>query len=532
MRTTKSLKDVRAALAGGHTVVPLVRELAADTLTPVAAFLRLARGEDRSFLLESVEGGERVARYSFLGARPAETLAVREGRALLRKPDGSESPLPGEPLEALGRRLARWRAPREPGLPRFCGGAVGWVGYELAGRLEPTARLRAAEGDEARLMVFQRAVAFDHARRRILLIANVAPDGQRTDLAFREASDALDELEERLGRPEPPPAGGERHAPPGTAVLCRQPPPVRQGPGRGRGGRPRTMLGDAAFLAGVARLKRHIRAGDIFQAVLSERFETPLRSHPFSVYRALRSLNPSPYMFYVSSGDETVLGASPEMLVRVEDGTVETRPIAGTRPRGRDEREDARLEASLRASVKERAEHLMLVDLGRNDVGRVARPGSVRVGSFMEVERYSHVMHLVSSVTGRLKAGLTPWDAFGACFPAGTVTGAPKIRAMQLVAGLEPRPRGAYAGAVVYCDFQGNLDSCIAIRSLFVKGGLARAQAGAGVVADSSPRRELAEVKSKAAAVLEAVRLAALDRRPRRRQTSSARRRGLAGLAA
>ncbi|MBI5211412.1 MAG: anthranilate synthase component I family protein [Elusimicrobia bacterium] len=490
--TTKSLKDVRAALAGGHTVVPLVRELAADTLTPVAAFLRLARGEDRSFLLESVEGGERVARYSFLGVRPAETLAVREGRALLRRPDGSESPLPGEPLEALGRRLARWRAPREPGLPRFCGGAVGWVGYELAGRLEPTARLRAAEGDEARLMVFQRAVAFDHARRRILLIANVAPDGQRTDLAFRESSDALDDLEERLGRPERPPV---------------------RGPGRGLGRQaqgPRTMLGDAAFLAGVARLKRHIRAGDIFQAVLSERFETPLRGHPFSVYRALRSLNPSPYMFYVASGDETVLGASPEMLVRVEDGTVETRPIAGTRPRGLDEREDARLEASLRASVKERAEHLMLVDLGRNDVGRVARPGSVRVGSFMEVERYSHVMHLVSSVTGRLKAGLTPWDAFGACFPAGTVTGAPKIRAMQLVAGLEPRPRGAYAGAVVYCDFQGNLDSCIAIRSLFVQGGVARAQAGAGVVADSSPRRELAEVKSKAAAVLEAVRLAGL----------------------
>ncbi|MBI3505920.1 MAG: chorismate-binding protein [Proteobacteria bacterium] len=489
----KTLKDVERALRRGTNVTPLVREIPADTVTPVAAFLRLADRKSPSFLLESVEGGERLARYSFLGTRPFETLLVRDGAALSRDASGRQTPLPGNPFMALGRRLAQFKAAPEPGLPRFTGGAVGTIGYEMVRHLEPSVRLRAGEGPEAKLFLFKNLVAFDHVRHRMLLIANVERrSGVSLGRAYRQACVALDEMEARLSKPGP-----ER--------------PLASG-GSAAGLEPKAALGKAAFKAGVERLKGNIRAGDIFQVVLSDRFEVPLKSEPFAVYRSLRAINPSPYMFYVGDSNEAALGASPEMLVRVENGIVETRPIAGTRPRGRDEEEDRRHEKNLLASVKERAEHVMLVDLGRNDVGRVSRPGTVEVPAYGHVERYSHVMHLVSSVRGKLKPGMTPWDAFAACFPAGTVSGAPKIRAMQLLSELEPVARGLYAGAVVYSGFTGSLDSAIAIRSLSVlrSGGrrVARFQAGAGIVADSRPEREHDEILNKSRAMREAIRRA------------------------
>jgi len=414
-----------------------------------------------------------------------ETLRVRGGSAWSQR-KGRRERLPGCPFQALGARLDAVRALPAPGLPPFCGGAVGHLGYEMSRYLEPSLALPPSDEDEACLMVFPDVAAFDHLRQKLLLIANVIPGSGSVSRACCRASDALDRMQARLEAP--------LRAAPLPALKERVPARVR--------------LGGAAFQRGVRELKRDIRAGEIFQAVLSERFEFPLPGDPFGAYRGVRGLNPSPYMFYIAGGGEAVLGASPEMLVRVHGSEVETRPIAGTRPRGRDTVEEARLRRNLLGSVKEKAEHLMLVDLGRNDLGRVCRPGSVRVESFMQVERYSHVMHLVSSVRGRLRRGLSAWDAFGACFPAGTVTGAPKIRAMQLVAELEKAPRGFYAGAVVYRDFQGNLDSAIAIRSLAVRrrGGraLASVQAGAGIVADSRPEAELQEVRSKARAMLEA----------------------------
>ena len=489
----KTLKQVKAAFARGANAVPLVREMPADTLTPVAAFLRLDARRGPSFLLESVEGGERLARYSFLGTEPIETLTVENGEAVARDALGREERLPGNPFFALGKRIAAYRAPVEPGLPRFCGGAVGTVGYEMVRYLEPSVRLAPAEDPEAKLHVFKNVVAFDHVRHRMLLIANViAGRGASAGGAYRAACRSLDEMQRRLSRPR-------RESP-------------RRPNGGSNGASETAALGRGPFAAGVERLKAHIRAGDIFQGVLSDRFETPLNCEPFAVYRALRAVNPSPYMFFLGDRDEAVLGASPEMLVRVEDGAVETRPIAGTRPRGRDEAEDLRLERNLLASVKERAEHVMLVDLGRSDVGRVARPGSVAVPSYMQIERYSHVMHLVSSVRGRLRRGITPWEAFAACFPAGTVSGAPKIRAMQLISEIELVPRGLYAGAVVYYGFGGTLDSAIAIRSLSVRRVAGkrwgRFQAGAGIVADSNAKREREELMNKSRAMREAIRLA------------------------
>lgn len=486
----KSEREVRAALRRGADVVPLVKSLPADTSTPVAAFLAL-RGKSPGFLLESVEGGERYARYSFLGAEPFETLEVQDGKLKISRGADART-VDGCPFKALGAALSGYRALPEPGLPPFTGGAVGHIAYEMLARLEPTTGLKPPPGEpEARLRIFADVVAFDRLRQRMVLCANVvAAPGEAVGRAYRRAEAALAAMEARLTRPPRP--QGRR---PGGARLSL-----------------RSRLGATRFLAGVRDLKGAIREGEIFQAVLSERFETPFSASAFDAYRRLRALNPSPYLFYIGDEEDALFGASPEMLVRVEGADIETRPIAGTRPRGADEESDRRLERDLLASVKERAEHLMLVDLGRNDVGRVAAPGSVRVPSFMKVERYSHVMHLVSSVRGKLARGKTAWDAFGACFPAGTVTGAPKLRAVELVAGIERSPRGFYAGAVVYRDFQGNLDSAIAIRCVAVRGKgdgrRAILQAGAGVVADSRPAAELAEVRAKARATLEALRAA------------------------
>ncbi|MBI3299631.1 MAG: anthranilate synthase component I family protein [Elusimicrobia bacterium] len=448
---------------------PILRELPGDLLTPVGAYLRL-RGKSPSFLLESGASSGGAARWSFLGTGPVETLTVKDGAAR----SSTEGVLPGNPFMALGKRLAARRAADVPGLPPFAGGAVGWVGYEMMRHLEPKAGLKTPPGDEARLWVFPEVVAFDHARGRLLLVSNSGSRG------------ALDALQRRLSSP------------------------VREAKVSNTKTAVRGLMSAAAYQAGVRKIKEHIRAGDVFQAVLSAPFETSSSSSPAEVYRRLRRLNPSPYMFLLEDGPEAWLGASPETLVRCHQGNLETRPIAGTRPRGAGPEEDARRERDLKASVKEGAEHLMLVDLGRNDLGRVARPGSVRVPVFRSIERYSHVMHLVSTVTGRLGPGRTAWDALAAAFPAGTVSGAPKIRAMSILGGLESEPRGFYAGAVVYHDFHGNLDSAIAIRSLRMKreraGWLVRAQAGAGIVADSRPAAEWAEVNAKAAAALAAVR--------------------------
>ncbi|UCF81842.1 MAG: chorismate-binding protein [Acidobacteriota bacterium] len=517
-----SLKALREKAQRGN-VIPMVFEMTSDTLTPVAACLRLAlprlesRGSGRaktphggSFLLESVEGGDRLARYSFLGIEPYETLRIRDGQAWLERAGECRALTPegagpeGNPLRALGAYLSRFHAVEDPELPRFAGGAVGFVAYEAIRHLEkiPVRPPRSGE-DEACLMLFRSLVAFDHVRHRLLLISNVITDRSK-DLrrAHREAGDSIESMRERLLRLED---GAVTRAASGKS-------PVR----RGRTPRIPTegAMGRDAFCEGVRRLKRHIRAGDILQGVLSEQFSLPVRAEPFSIYRALRTVNPSPYMFYLNTGRDVVLGASPEMLVRVEGRTLETCPIAGTRPRGRTYEEDRRLERNLQASVKERAEHLMLVDLGRNDIGRVAAPGSVSVKNFMHIEYFSHVMHIVTSVQGRLRKTRSPWDAFSSCFPAGTVTGAPKIRAMEILADIEPVRRGPYAGAVVYHDFQGNLDSAITIRSLLVRpssrsgGREAVVQAGAGVVADSRPEREWQEVLSKSGAMFEAIRLA------------------------
>ncbi len=490
----KTLREVRRELADGVNVVPLAREVAADTLTPVAAFLRLANDRSPSFLLESVEGGERLARHSFLGTRPFETLRVERGRVHRRTEEGAETILDGHPFWTLGDCLDRLRAKPDPALPPFRGGAVGTIGYEMARHLEPSVRLREPDSAEAELFLFRNVVAFDHVRHRMLLVANVVGDGGRPlSAAYRRACDDLDEMEVRLlrGRAEP----RRLAAPDGMPRASSS-----------------AAMGRHGYLDGVERLKRHIRAGDIFQAVLAERIELPLRATPLAVYRALRSLNPSPYMFLIGTRDDAVLGASPEMLGRVTGNAIETRPIAGTRPRGLTEEEDSRRERQLRSSAKESAEHVMLVDLGRNDIGRVSRPGTVRVSSFMQVERYSHVMHLVSSVRGRLRRNMSAWRAFAACFPAGTVSGAPKIRAMQILSEIEPVPRGPYAGAVLYRDFGGNLDSAIAIRGLSVRpipgGRVARVQAGAGIIADSNPAREYEEVLDKSGAIREAIGIA------------------------
>jgi anthranilate synthase component 1 len=465
------------SLARQGNVIPLCREIGADLLTPVAAFLRIARGARLPFLLESVEGGEAIARYSFLGRDPARVVRA--------------APAEGGPLETLRRAVAPYRAVRLPDLPRFAGGAVGYLAYDVVRSLE---RLPGPGRDDLRIPdvlfgLYDTVLAFDHLRQRIQIVSNIMTEDEtgpvgprRLRERYRRARSRIEAMERLLRRPAAPR-------------------PVR----RGRGGRWSANVGEAAYKEGVRRAKQYIRAGDIFQVVLSQRFERRAAASPFSIYRALRRINPSPYMYYLDLGEVTLAGASPEMLVRVEGDRIRTRPIAGTRPRGRDEEEDARLESELRSDPKERAEHVMLVDLGRNDLGRVCRPGSIEVSRFLGVERYSHVMHLVSEVTGRIRPDRDGFDGLLACFPAGTVSGAPKVRAMEIIDELETTRRGPYAGAVGYVDFSGTLDSCITIRTVVMKDGVARVQAGAGIVADSVPEREFRECVSKAGAMIDAI---------------------------
>ncbi len=471
------MSEPRRAVA--HT-----REFLADTLTPLGVYRRLALLSPYRFLLESVTGGEQVSRYSFLGAWPSELYRLHPDR-LEREVRGRCEALPGPPLTALRAVVAGITAAAGPA--PFSGGFVGWFGYDLVRLLE---RLPGRPADRYGLPVavlgrFDRVLVFDHARQRLLGIANEIED----EVSQADAEQALDELEAMLR------GGGSGHA----AVLpASMPPPVLAEP----------SLSADEFRAAVGRAKEHIAAGDIFQVVLARRFRMPFRGSALALYRALRLVNPSPYMVLWETPEVALVGASPEMLVRKTGDRVTTRPIAGTRPRGADAEADRRLADELLADPKERAEHVMLVDLGRNDLGRVARPGSVRVASFMEVERYSHVMHLVSDVEGTLAPHLNGLDALLASFPAGTVSGAPKIRAMEIIDALEPESRGPYAGAVGYLSYGGDLDTCITIRTLVVGGGEASVTAGAGIVADSDPAAEERETENKAAAMLQAVALA------------------------
>jgi len=480
-------------LARRGTFVPVVKEIMADLLTPVSAFLKIAEHSDYAFLFESVEGGERVARYSFLGKDPFLVLKVRGGRTMIDR-SGVQTET-DEPFVPVVRRLmAEFQSPYVPGLPRLTGGAVGFIGYDAAPLLEPAleeawrgAPWASGEAeDDAGFMLFDTVLAFDHVKHRILIVANARITADEDlEALYGFACAKIGFLERELER-------GLSHAEAGKSG----PPEVR------------TNQTKEHFENGVRTIKEHIAAGDIYQGVLSQRFEADITADPFTVYRALRHVNPSPYMYFMRLGGLSIVGSSPEMLVRVEGGRAETHPIAGTRPRGVTDEDDLRLGEELRRNEKERAEHVMLVDLGRNDLGRVSEFGSVRVPQYMTLERYSHVMHLVSRVEGRLAADQDHLDALVACFPAGTVSGAPKIRAMQILAALEPTRRDVYAGAVGYIDFAGNLDFCIAIRTITIRDGKARVQAGAGIVADSNPAAEYEETRDKARALLQALAMA------------------------
>ncbi len=475
-------------LAKRATFVPVVKELVADLLTPVSAFLKVAEHSDYAFLLESVEGGEHVGRYSFLGKDPFLILRGRNGQTVMERA-GVTTDADKPFVDTLRELMNSFQSPFVPGLPRFTGGAVGYFGYETAAWFEPTAARAGAGpsiGDDAGFMVFDTVLAFDHVQHRILLISNarISPDEDLRSLyqfACAKIEFLQSELERALSLKRP--AGGE------DVTLT-----------------PNMSQDDYESI--VKRAKEYIAAGDIYQVVLSRRFEAEVSVDAFTVYRALRHVNPSPYMFFIRMGERSIVGASPEMLVRVEGRHAVTHPIAGTRRRGATDEEDQRLAEELKRNEKERAEHVMLVDLGRNDIGRVCDYGTVRVPTFMALEKYSHVMHMVSVVEGQLAEGRDRLDALVSCFPAGTVSGAPKVRAMQIINELEPSGRGLYAGAVGYLDFAGNLDFCIAIRSILLEHGKAFIQSGGGIVADSNPTAEFEETRDKARAMIRALELA------------------------
>ncbi len=505
-------------LARAHTLVPVSKAISADVLTPVSAFLSVAAHEPHAFLLESIEGGEKIARYTFLGARPYMIVSARGGEVAVDRPGArrtkhevnppasARSSHDGQPrvLAVLRDLLREHRPAPVEGLPPFTGGAVGFFSYDLVRQLEKIpAKAKDDVGvPDAVFMFFDRLLAFDHVRHEIHIIA-VADVRKDAKGAYQRALRDIAAIEKRLRTPVAPkprkPVAGEVKL---HANMTR-----------------------ATFIKSVERAKDYITAGDIFQVVLSQRLDFDPGAAPFDIYRALRRVNPSPYMYFLRMGGMHVLGASPEMLVRVTGRHIEYRPIAGTLPRGRDDAEDRRLEHLLRNDPKERAEHVMLVDLGRNDVGRVSDYGTVKVRDLMYVERYSHVMHLVSAIEGRLRDGLDAFDALAACFPAGTLSGAPKVRAMEIIEELEPLRRGIYGGSVLYADFAGNLDSCITIRTMLTVPEKKRAdavlhdartprrvrayvQAGAGIVADSDPESEHQESLNKARALVRAVEMA------------------------
>ena len=468
-----SLEEVQAH-AGSANLVPVYREINADLETPVSAYLKVARGP-YSFLLESVEGGERIARYSFIGTDPMEVIKTGPNEDL-----GAVDPL--EPIE---RMLSKYKLADVDHLDKFNGGAVGYISYDAVRYFEklPTPDVDPLDVPESIFMMTTTYLVFDHVRHKIKVVSHAHLDGD-AEAAYDDATARIDDVIRRLNTqprlPEP-----NLDQPTGSDVEFNM---TRE-----------------RYDGMVKKSREYIIAGDIIQTVVSQRMSRPTSAHPFQIYRSLRAINPSPYMYYLELDGFQIVGASPELLVQVVDGQVAVHPIAGTRRRGRNEAEDLALEEELRNDEKERAEHIMLLDLGRNDVGRVSKPGTVRVTQTLDIERYSHVIHLVSHVTGQLQDGYTNYDALRACFPAGTVSGAPKIRAMEIIAELEPDRRGVYAGAVGYFDLSGNMDTAIAIRTLVVKDGVAHVQAGGGIVYDSTPEFEYMETLHKAGAILTAI---------------------------
>ena len=486
-------------LSRKHSLVPVYRTVTADLETPVSAFLRIASEEPEAFLLESVEGGEHVGRYTFIGIQPYRKIVSR-GTHITVQEGKKRRAFNGDIFEELKQALSGHTPARLPGLPPFTAGAVGFFSYDVVRQIE---KLPATAVDElgvpdACLMFFDQVLAFDHVKKEIHLIATADLTREPREGAYERSVRRLDRMERRLAQALPK---AKKRKPLGKLKLV-------------------SRTSKPAFLKAVSKVKEYVASGDVFQCVLSQRFDCVPEVDAFEVYRALRIVNPSPYMYFLRFGMEPestgkskrkaaslshIVGSSPELLVRVHGRTVEYRPIAGTRPRGADEIEDRAIEADLRADDKEVAEHIMLVDLGRNDVGRVSDFGTVRVKDLMFVERYSHVMHLVSALEGQLRSDLAPIEAFKACFPAGTLSGAPKIRAMEIIEELEPARRGVYGGSILYADFSGNLDSCIAIRTLFMDGEQGHIQAGAGIVADSVPENEFVECANKARAVVRAI---------------------------
>ncbi len=488
--------DEFLGLASEGTIVPLVKTVTADLLTPVSAYLRIERQSRNAFLLESVEGGEKIARYSFLGCNPHTIVRARGNRVTVERVGRSIEERDSTMIDVLRKMMTAEQPVKRPGLPPFSGGAVGFFGYDAVRWFErlPEVAKDDLEMDTAVVMFFSSLLAFDHVRHQIQIIANVFTGGRRDGEVLRDgyisACGEIARLEAALSAPVELPA----------AVHRVEPLEVR------------SNMPKEAYISAIERIKEYIRAGDAFQVVFAQRFFTEVSTHPFQIYRALRVVNPSPYMFFVKLGSgEALLGASPEMLVRCTGRKLDYRPIAGTYPRGVTEAEDERLGEELLADEKERAEHVMLVDLGRNDLGRVSEYGSVKVEELMTVERFSHVMHLVTVLSARLRDDLDCFDAFAAVFPAGTVSGAPKVRAMEIIVELEPTRRGAYAGAVVYFDYSGNLDSCIALRTMYLRGSRAYIQAGGGIVADSIPEREFQETINKSRALVRALEMAERD---------------------
>jgi anthranilate synthase component 1 len=476
-------------IADRGSVVPVCKDILGDLLTPAAAFLRVAHGRRRVFLLESVEGGERLARYSFIGWDPF--IVIRgKGNSVWSEHQGEIFREETQGLSKLRQISAKYTLAPIRELPPFVGGGVGYFAYDLVRQFERLPSLGEDDLgiDDYQVMYFSTILAFDHLRHRIQIITNIFNDhGIRgLEARYQDALLRIEQIERRLKVPISLPSPTSRDAIP----------------------EPVSNLSESKYYANVRTAKDHIQAGDIFQVVLSQRFAMKISCDPFNIYRALRFINPSPYMFFLRMDNLHLVGASPEMLVKVRDGRVEYGPIAGTRPRGATPEEDVRLSQELMADEKERAEHVMLVDLGRNDLGRVCKYGTVKVTDLMRIERYSHVMHLVSSVEGELRDDLNCFHALEACLPAGTVSGAPKVRAMEIIEELEPHRRGVYGGAVGYVDFSGNLDTCIALRTLVIKDGMAYKQAGGGIVADSEEKREREESMNKAHALIRAVKVA------------------------
>ncbi len=491
--------DAFLGLAKKGNIVPVYSEILADMETPVSAYLKIA-GDPYSFLLESVEGGEKWARYCFLGSRPSAVFESKGREVRFTEGGRTREYACEDPIDALREVMKKYRPAEVPGLPRFWGGAVGYMSYDMVRFIE---RLPEEAADDLNMaeccfMITDTMVIFDHVSQRMKVVAMAETGGGDPAAAYDDALARIDALAARMRGPRVDPPEAPPSPPAGS--LAGHPVPGMEGLN--------SSFSKEAFERSVAETVEMIHAGEAIQVVLSQRLESALDVHPFAIYRALRTVNPSPYMFYLALGETVVVGASPEVLVRLEGDRVEVRPIAGTRRRGRDEEEDRALEKELLADEKERAEHIMLVDLGRNDIGRVCEWGTVRVTEQMGVERYSHVMHIVSNVVGKLAEGRDAFDVLRATFPAGTVSGAPKVRAMEIIDEMEPVRRGPYAGAVGYFGFDGNMDTCIAIRTLYAIGGKLYLQVGAGIVADSQPEFEYEETMNKARGTLRALEVA------------------------